>query len=189
MTFCDGSGISWTIYKQSAPRSTQITTPTPHHSIFAGRMLFLMPNQQCQSTKSKSIWLNSPVKSTQSCCEEGRIHGTYPLADWRPGRLSATVFHQETTDHQICWHRRHFSLSAHNTSVTVAKSFLQRPLLGDRRHIVSVCFPVSVGRLEHECYELTIKSSVYFSSFSFRCCTCLCGWTVEWPCCLITFHV
>ena len=30
-----GSGISWAIYK-SAPRSRQITTPTPHHSIFVG---------------------------------------------------------------------------------------------------------------------------------------------------------
>jgi len=33
------SGTSWT--KQSAPRSRQITTPTPHHSIFTGQMLFL----------------------------------------------------------------------------------------------------------------------------------------------------
>ena len=31
--------------------SRQITTPTPHHSIFSGQMLFLMPNQQCQSTE------------------------------------------------------------------------------------------------------------------------------------------
>jgi len=34
----DGSlgyiGIGWTIRKQPAPRSIQITTPTPHHSIF-----------------------------------------------------------------------------------------------------------------------------------------------------------
>ena len=30
--------------KQSAPRSRQITTPTPHHSIFTGRMLFLTHN-------------------------------------------------------------------------------------------------------------------------------------------------
>jgi len=44
------SGISWTIYKQAAPRSRQITTPTTHHSIFTGQMLFLTPNQQCQST-------------------------------------------------------------------------------------------------------------------------------------------
>ena len=37
-----GSGISWAICK-SAPRSRQITTP--------GRMPFLPPNQQCQSTE------------------------------------------------------------------------------------------------------------------------------------------
>ena len=43
----DGSGISWTICKQPAPRFRQITTPTPHHSMFAGRMLSLTPNQQC----------------------------------------------------------------------------------------------------------------------------------------------
>ena len=41
------------VQKQSAPRSGQITTPTPHHSSFTGRMLFLTPNQQCQSTKGK----------------------------------------------------------------------------------------------------------------------------------------
>jgi len=46
----DGSGIGWTICKQSAPRSGQITTPTPHHSVVTGRMLFLTPNQY-QSTE------------------------------------------------------------------------------------------------------------------------------------------
>jgi len=34
MGFWDSSGISWIICKQSAPRSRQTTTPTPHHSIF-----------------------------------------------------------------------------------------------------------------------------------------------------------
>jgi len=47
------NGISWSICKQSAPRSRQITTPTSHHSIFTGWMLFLMPNQLCQSTEGK----------------------------------------------------------------------------------------------------------------------------------------
>ena len=51
MGFGDGSDVSWTIRKQSAPRSRQITTPTPHHSIFTGPMLFLTPNQQRQSTE------------------------------------------------------------------------------------------------------------------------------------------
>jgi len=36
---------------KSAPRSRQITTPTPHHSFFTGRMPFLPPNQQRQSTE------------------------------------------------------------------------------------------------------------------------------------------
>jgi len=39
------SGISWTMCKQSAPRCRQTTTPTPHHSMFSGRMLFLTPNR------------------------------------------------------------------------------------------------------------------------------------------------
>jgi len=37
MRFRDGSGISWTISKHSAPRSRQITTPSPHHSMFTGQ--------------------------------------------------------------------------------------------------------------------------------------------------------
>jgi len=50
-----GSGISRTIWKSFAPHSRQITMPVPHHLIFfAGRMLFLMPNQQCQS--SEGTW-------------------------------------------------------------------------------------------------------------------------------------
>jgi len=45
-----GSGISWAICK-SALHSRQITTPAPHHSVFTGRMPFLLPNQQRQSTE------------------------------------------------------------------------------------------------------------------------------------------
>jgi len=46
-----GGGISWDICK-SATRSRQITTPAPHHScFFTGRMPFLLPNQQRQSTE------------------------------------------------------------------------------------------------------------------------------------------
>jgi len=51
------SGISWTICKLSAPHSRQITTPTPHDSIFTGRMFFLLPNQQCQSAEGNSTSL------------------------------------------------------------------------------------------------------------------------------------
>ena len=58
--FWDGSGISWTICKQFAPRSRQITTSTPHQSTVTGRTLFLTPNQQCQSTDGQNLhsdWL------------------------------------------------------------------------------------------------------------------------------------
>ena len=38
-------------HMQIAPRSRQITMPAPHHSVFTGRMPFLPPNQQRQSTE------------------------------------------------------------------------------------------------------------------------------------------
>ena len=48
-----GSGISWAICK-SASSSRQITTPATHHSsFFTGRMPFIPPNQQRQSTEGK----------------------------------------------------------------------------------------------------------------------------------------
>jgi len=49
-----GSGISWAICK-SATISKQTTTPAPHHSVFTGRMPFLLPNQQHQSTEGKPV--------------------------------------------------------------------------------------------------------------------------------------
>jgi len=49
------SGISWTIHKQSAPRSRQIATQTPHQSIFTGHIPFLTPDQQCQSTEGSLL--------------------------------------------------------------------------------------------------------------------------------------
>jgi len=48
-----GSGISWAICK-STRRSRQITTPAPHHSVFTGRMPFLTPNHQLQSTEGST---------------------------------------------------------------------------------------------------------------------------------------
>jgi len=50
-----GSGISWATCK-SAPLSRQITMPAPHHSVFfTGRVPFLLPNQQRQSTEGKKL--------------------------------------------------------------------------------------------------------------------------------------
>jgi len=46
-----GSGISWTICKSFGPRFRQITTPVPHNSAFTGRIPFLPPKEQRQSTE------------------------------------------------------------------------------------------------------------------------------------------
>ena len=72
MGFWDGSGISGTICKQSAPLCEQITTPTPIHSIITGRMLFLMPNRQCQSTEGNSTGDVLLLLSRKCCAFESR---------------------------------------------------------------------------------------------------------------------
>jgi len=73
-----GSGISWAVCK-SAPRSRQITTPAPHHSVFTDRMPYLPPNQQRQSTectvglnkhqlkRSSRDWLGTTRRRFWSC--------------------------------------------------------------------------------------------------------------------------
>jgi len=47
--------------KQSEPRSRQIATPTPHHSIFTGWVVFLMSNH-VKALKQQVIHLLSGVK-------------------------------------------------------------------------------------------------------------------------------
>jgi len=49
------SGISWAICKSFAPHSRQITTPIPQHSVFTGRMPFLPPSQQHQSSEGIAL--------------------------------------------------------------------------------------------------------------------------------------
>jgi len=46
-----GSGITWTICKQSAPRSRQITMPAPHHSVFY--RLDALPSAQPTASKHR----------------------------------------------------------------------------------------------------------------------------------------
>jgi len=78
-----GSDISWTICKSFAPHSRQITTPAPHHSVVYSRMLFLMPNQQCQSTEDNSAaddWVIKWTRMWASAQRDGR-----PVKyRWRP---------------------------------------------------------------------------------------------------------
>jgi len=47
-----------------------MTTPTPHQSIFTGRMLLLMPNQQCRSTEGIEMTQNQQKKGTARVCHK-----------------------------------------------------------------------------------------------------------------------
>jgi len=94
------SGISWTICKQSAPRSRQITTPTPHRSIFAGRMLFLVPNQQCQyycqSTEGIAL-------KTHTHPFNGPLSGTTRVSRYQKGKTYLDF--TEARDSEWQWHQ------------------------------------------------------------------------------------
>jgi len=73
MGFWDGSGISWTICIQSAPRYRQTTTPTVQHLIaqcFTDRMPFLAPHQQCQSTEGRIRSIIYRYSASGLACDE-----------------------------------------------------------------------------------------------------------------------
>ena len=57
-----GSGINWAMCK-SAPCSRQTTMPAPHHLVFTGRMPFLPPNHQRQSTKGTATDIDNMHKN------------------------------------------------------------------------------------------------------------------------------
>ena len=66
-------------HMQSVPCSRQITTPTPHHSIFIGRMLFLMPKQQYMSgwADISEIYCSSRCSCAHIEPSEGEINWTW----------------------------------------------------------------------------------------------------------------
>ena len=139
MGFWDGSGISQTICKQSAPHSRQITIPTPHHSIFTGWMLFLMPNQQyqskCLSTPVYYKWNNYKWKAsafelrdkTRHTASQKRRAGTYSavryavsLRRWQPGP-SCPVLHPEAQWPLMWWQRSSVDWQLHTSSQPAPK--------------------------------------------------------------------
>jgi len=69
----------------SAPRCRQITMPAPHHSFFTGRMPFLVPNQQRQSTEGlestcmlhKQPFILIPKHSLLEQTSGGKIYRTH----------------------------------------------------------------------------------------------------------------
>ena len=86
-----GSGISWAICKYS-PCSRQITTPL---GFFTGRMPFLPPNKQRQSSESKEKnMLLETVTISNAKLLQHRQHAvlSYPIPDWtRPDKVCELV--------------------------------------------------------------------------------------------------
>jgi len=115
------SGISWTIHKQSAPHySRQTTTPTPHHSIFTGRMLFLAPNQQCQSTEGKHyIAYVKRLGSCQACS----VHETSALQYYSLSSgftLALSFLQLRLSQHQLTCHLPYTIISWMNSSSDIS---------------------------------------------------------------------
>ena len=122
MGFWYGSGIIRTICKQSAPCSRQITTSTPHHSIFTGRMLFLMPNQQCQSTEGNY----RPITTLQP------FNGLFSRTTWvsRYQKGKTNLDFTGASDSEWQWHQLDHmqvctSLQTDNHASTPPLGFLQ----------------------------------------------------------------
>ena len=83
-----GSGIRWAICK-SAPRSTQITTPPPHHSVFY-RLDALPAAQPTASNQQLKSGKTEKLKTIQQTCSEVSVNS--PANAWsqsgrRKGRL------------------------------------------------------------------------------------------------------
>ena len=64
------SGISWTICKQSAPRSRQRTTPTPHHSILQVECSSWCPTNSVKAPQAKALAqkMSSSLLHVKACC-------------------------------------------------------------------------------------------------------------------------
>jgi len=104
------SGISWTICKQYVPRSRQITTPTPHHSIFlqAGCSSW-RPTNRVKALKAKALKANINVCSTyflQHTLQDD-LHCTWPDYDYLYALINFTWFDPlrfKETGVSLDWH-------------------------------------------------------------------------------------
>ena len=92
-----GSGISWAICK-SAHHSRQITMPAPHHSVFKGRMPFLPPNQQRQSTECTYAQRDWQIRNTMTLALSTGSAGAQ-----RRLTLSTNSKHFKTTVDKLDW--------------------------------------------------------------------------------------
>ena len=122
----DGSSISWTICKQSAPPSRQITTPTPHHSIFTGWILLWGPisvkalkdEGTCRQTNSEDaititwdVSVLSPLRVAErdnQCKHLAHRHCYYVTQNTLPIHHYTTYCKASFTSHELNWTKLKF---------------------------------------------------------------------------------
>jgi len=64
----DGCGIIWTICKQPAPHSRQITTPTPHTQFFQAGCPSCLPTNSVEALKALHYWWVTEYNTKQQMC-------------------------------------------------------------------------------------------------------------------------
>ena len=83
--FWDGSGISWTICKQSAPRSRDITTSTPHHTRKV-KPIWVLLKQETVSGSGISWAICKSAPHSRQITTPAPCHSSF----YRPDALPAT---------------------------------------------------------------------------------------------------
>ena len=143
-----GSGISWAICK-SAHRCRQITTPTSYHSVFTGRMPFLAPNQQCQSTEGTVLHLvihylceMTPILDLMFGCVSRNLKCFYKnkTCDTLAKAQILSVAHRAGMQKFLwllpldgcCWHRAHSLFSAPSVASQISARLLSGCLTGNQ---------------------------------------------------------
>ena len=128
-----GSGISWAICKP-APRSRQTTTPTPHHSFFTGRMPFLPPNQQRQSTEGKC----------------SLITADFTLNDWSeyPSSVSSSSPHPDDIPEVV----RKRCVKSRDRSTASVGEMLPHSSSTPRRRVSAFLYTITVTELRQHSY-------------------------------------
>ena len=157
-----GNGIRWARC-QSAPRSRQITTPAPHHSVLYRpdalpatqptaskhwRHIHYLQENTTKFAAYTFVVKEACPKWLMICSFVRNLGSTQSRRT--PQMNVGIVFLTNRDCHATKNHRQ---LTCRIVTVTATKSLILRPPLGEWRCIIkqsSACFPVSIGRQEKQ---------------------------------------
>jgi len=97
--------------------SSKTTTPTSHHSVFTGRMPFLPPNQQRQSTEGKMFCINSLSENIPKSVNCAMYADDVSLWASHRCKESATADIQWAVDSVSEWSRKKMVLNTEKSEV------------------------------------------------------------------------